>query len=282
MLDAGIHISLGGEKAVNKADHISRTRSDQSLVIAIDGPAGAGKSSVARKLADELGFAFLDTGALYRCVTLAVLRAGLPMDKNNDGEIQRFAESLSIDVDGDRVKLNGEDVTQAIRQPEVSAAIGRIADNVGVRRALTRQQRALTSGQRVVTEGRDQGTEVFPDSPCKIFLVASPEERANRRLKELQSRGIGVEYNDVLQQQIKRDREDQSRPVGALRKADDAIEVCTDNKSLEQVVGQLFRIVRDRLERQAVINAEGQASVSQEHAPATDTQSKSTPRRSWN
>lgn len=216
-----------------------------SLVITIDGPAGAGKSTVAQHLAKRLEFDFLDTGAMYRCVTLAVLRNGISL--TNAPRIEALADQLQIDVQSDKVLLNGEDVSQEVRTPKIAAAIGLIADNVSVRNTLSSLQRSWATGRRVVTEGRDQGTEVFPDSPCKIFLNASPEERATRRLAEMQERGIETTYEQVLAQQIKRDQDDYSRPVGALRKAEDAIDICTDGLSLEDVVEKLEGITRDRL-----------------------------------
>lgn len=220
--------------------------STSGLVVTIDGPAGAGKSSVARKLADQLGFDFLDTGAMYRCVTLAVLRRGL--ETSDERSVLALADQLTIELAGASVHLNGEDVSDAIRTPEVAEAIGRIADNVAVRRLLSRLQREWTVGRRVVTEGRDQGSEVFHDSPCKIFLVAGSAERARRRHCELAARGIELEWATVLEQQNKRDLEDRSRPVGGLRKAEDAIEVCTDEKTLDEVVAELRVVVVERLQ----------------------------------
>ncbi len=224
------------------------TRPTAGLVVTIDGPAGAGKSSVAHKLADQLGFDFLDTGAMYRCVTLAVLRRGI--ETNDEPSVLALADQLSIEVDGATVHLNGEDVSEAIRTPQVATAIGRIADNVAVRRLLSRLQREWTVGRRVVTEGRDQGSEVFHDSPCKIFLVAGSDERARRRHCELAARGIELELATVLEQQNQRDLEDRSRPVGGLRKAADAIEVSTDGKTLDGVVAELRSVVVERLQLQ--------------------------------
>ncbi len=220
--------------------------SRSSLVIAIDGPAGAGKSSVAKLLAEQLQFDFLDTGALYRCVTLAVLEAGIT--PGDEAAVAKLASGLRIDLDGDSVLLNGQDVSTEIRSPEVAAAIGRIADNLAVRKLLTKWQRDWTCGRRVVTEGRDQGSEVFYDSPCKFFLVASSEERAQRRLNELHARGIELDFDAVLSQQNKRDQEDFSRAIGGLKKSEDAIEVCTNGLSLDEVVARLLKFVARRLE----------------------------------
>ncbi len=217
----------------------------QSVVITIDGPAGAGKSTVAGRLAASLGFDFLDTGALYRCVTLACLRQHV--DLADRRAVVAVAEQLNIQLNGTQVAMNGEDVSLAIREPDVTRNIGAIADNQAVRTLLTSIQRECAVGRRMVTEGRDQGTVVFPDSPCKIFLVASPEERARRRVKELGSKNIEVTYEEVLQMQEQRDARDAARPVGALRKATDAIEVCTDGLSFDEVVERLRQIVVERL-----------------------------------
>jgi len=217
----------------------------QCFVITIDGPAGAGKSTVAGKLAKSLGFDFLDTGALYRCVTLACLRASIAL--SDESSVLQVARRLVIQLDGSRVTMNGENVSEQIREPEVTKNIGAIADNQAVRALLTSIQRECAAGRSMVTEGRDQGTVVFPDSPCKIFLMASPEERAKRRVNELADKQIEVSYEEILEMQERRDAGDAARPIGALRRADDAIEVCTDGLTFDEVVEQLRQIVAERL-----------------------------------
>lgn len=216
-----------------------------SIVVTIDGPAGAGKSTVAKLLADSLGFEFLDTGAMYRSVTLAVLTRGVsPSDQQ---AVFELARGLQIELEGGQVRLDGQDVSELIRRPEVGLAIGLIADNVPVRQLLSQWQREWARGRRVVTEGRDQGSEVFVDSPCKIFLVASSEERAKRRQAELAEKGIDLDWQTVLEQQNRRDQQDRSRPVGGLRRAEDSIEFSTDGLNLKEVLDRLEDLVRNRL-----------------------------------
>lgn len=211
------------------------------MIITIDGPAGAGKSSVAKAVAKRLGFRFLDTGAMYRAVALAGLRAGV--DWSRPDELAQLAETLQIEVDGDRTLLDGEDVTDAVRQSEVTAVTRFAADSAPVRDRLVQLQRALAIGGNVVTEGRDQGTVAFPNAERKIFLTASPEERARRRLWDLRRQGETASFADVLARQQRRDREDADRPVGPLRKAPDAIEVRTDGLSFDAVVDCLVQLV---------------------------------------
>ncbi|MCI0360981.1 MAG: (d)CMP kinase [Planctomycetaceae bacterium] len=214
------------------------------MIVTIDGPAGAGKSSIARRLAERLSFQFLDTGAMYRAVALAALRRGL---SDGDGDaIAKLAGELSIDMRHERTILNGEDVSAAIRTSDVSAAVYLAADNVAVRQRLVELQRQIAQGRDTVTEGRDQGTVAFPEAQCKIFLTASPEERARRRLAELVARGEPITLEQVLSQQADRDRRDAERPVGALIKAPDAIEVWTDGLTPEEVVDRLEQIVRSQ------------------------------------
>lgn len=207
------------------------------MIVTIDGPAGAGKSSVARALARRLGFRFLDTGAMYRAVALAGLRRGLDWDSPD--VLARLAQQLDIQVSGDRIVIDGEDVTEVVRTSEVTAVTRYAADNPQVREHLVQLQRVLARNDDIVAEGRDQGTVVFPNAECKIFLTASPEERARRRLRDLQSQREPATLEQVLAAQQRRDREDASRPVGPLIPAPDAVEVCTDGLALEQVVDKL-------------------------------------------
>ena len=207
------------------------------MIITIDGPAGAGKSTVARALARRLGFRFLDTGAMYRAVALAALRRGLDWDAPDD--LARLARKLDIRTVGERILLDGEDVTEAVRTSEVTAVTRYAADNAQVREFLVELQRKLAGNDDVVTEGRDQGTVAFPRAECKIFLTASPAERARRRLLDLQSQGEPVTLEQVLAAQERRDREDATRAVGPLAPAADAVMVCTDGMTLEEVVERL-------------------------------------------
>ncbi len=215
------------------------------MIITIDGPAGAGKSTVARALARRLNFRFLDTGSMYRAVALAALRRGYDWDVPED--LARLARRLEIVVDGDRIAVDGEDVSEAVRSTEVTAVTRYAADNPQVRECLVELQRRLAGGDDVVVEGRDQGTVAFPDAECKIFLTAGAEERARRRLGDLQSQGEPVTFEDVLASQECRDREDASRPVGPLRPAADAIEVRTDGMTLEEVVDRLEEIAMGKM-----------------------------------
>jgi len=215
------------------------------MIVTIDGPAGAGKSTVARALARRLGFVYLDTGAMYRAVALAGLRRGLDWDR--PAELAQLAGELTIEVAGNRILLDGEDVTEAVRTSEVTAVTRHAADNLEVRRQLVELQRAVAAGNDVVTEGRDQGSVAFPRAECKIFLTASPEERAARRLRDLAGQGEAAVIDRVLGDLNRRDREDAERPVGALVRPSGAVEVSTDGLGVEQVVDRLESIVRERL-----------------------------------
>jgi cytidylate kinase len=209
------------------------------MVIAIDGPAGAGKSTVARALAGRLGLTYLDSGAMYRCVALAALRSGTGLD---DAEgLGRLARGLEIALTGTRVSLNGEDVTEAIRRPEVSAAASRVSVHRDVREAMVERQRALIANGDYVVEGRDIGTVVSPDAPLKVFLTASDAERARRRASETHE-----PLERVLADQASRDARDRKRPHGALRAAADSAEIDTTRLEVDEIVDRIVALARNR------------------------------------
>jgi CMP/dCMP kinase len=209
------------------------------MVIAIDGPAGAGKSTVARAVAAALGFTYLDSGAMYRCVALAALERGDELD--NPGAIGELARSLLIELDDRSVGLDGRDVSAAIREPVVTEAASRVSVHPPVREAMVERQRELIDAGRYVAEGRDIGTVVSPDAPLKVFLTASAEERARRRAAQ-----TGEDEAAVLAAQRERDERDENREHSALRAADDAIEIDTTGLSLDEVVARVVDLARER------------------------------------
>lgn len=180
---------------------------------------------------------------MYRAVALAAMRCGHAWDR--PGELVVVARNLKIQVTEDRILLDGEDVTEAVRSSEVTALTRFAADNPGVRQLLVQLQREVADGRDIVTEGRDQGTVAFPDAECKIFLTASPQQRALRRLQDLAAQGETTTLDEVLADISRRDKQDASRPVGALVAAPDAIEVFTDGMTVEQVVDCLAAVVRE-------------------------------------
>jgi len=209
------------------------------MVIAIDGPAGAGKSSVARAVAEELGFTYLDSGAMYRCVALAAIEAGIGLD---DGEaLGVLAGGLEIALDGRRALIGDRDVSAAIREPGVTAAASHVSVHPSVREAMVARQRPLIAAGNYVAEGRDIGTVVSPDAPLKVFLTASDEERARRRAAQ-----TGEDFESVLDAQRRRDARDTEREHGALRAAADAVDLDTTDLGLEEVVGRIVALARER------------------------------------
>ena len=217
-----------------------------SLVIAVDGPAGTGKSSVSRSLARSLGARYLDTGAMYRIVTLAVLRAGIDLDDVEAVSAAAADVDLAVgyDPDEDRSYLAGEDVSAEIRGDEVTRAVSAVSAVLDVRSRLVQLQRELAAGQdSVVVEGRDIGTVVLPGADVKIFLTASAEERARRRNDQNIASGLGDDYEAVLADVKRRDHLDSTRKVSPLRAADDALVVDTSDMSEPQVVSHLLELV---------------------------------------
>jgi CMP/dCMP kinase len=215
------------------------------MIVTIDGPAGAGKSSAARSLAQRLGFEFLDTGAMYRAVTLALLRAGC--DLADTKSLTGLLDAMRLEMPPGRVVLDGEDVTGIIRTPQLTGLTGATADNALIRRRLVALQRAIALGRNFVTEGRDQGTIVFPDATCKFFLVADPVERARRRHREMLSRGQTIAFDEVLAAQRLRDERDTARNIAPMVPAVDAIILDSTALTPEQVVVVMEREVRRRM-----------------------------------
>jgi CMP/dCMP kinase len=209
------------------------------MLIAIDGPAGAGKSTVARAVAERLGFTYLDSGAMYRCLALATLRSGI--DPDDAVAVGRVAEGLELRLGPASVELAGEDVSAEIRSPQVSAAASRVSVHRPVREAMVTRQRLLVEDGGWVAEGRDIGTVVCPDAPLKVYLTASEEERARRRARE-----IGADPPAVLAEQRDRDERDRGRAHGALRPAEDAVEVDTTGLPIERVVERIAELAASR------------------------------------
>ncbi|MBX3419601.1 MAG: (d)CMP kinase [Pirellulaceae bacterium] len=215
------------------------------MIVTIDGPAGAGKSTVSRLLAAELGFRFLDTGSMYRAITWAALDRQVPLDDH--AGLAALAGAVTIVVTDQGLTVDGADVTRAIRDPTVTRNIGPVADNPEVRRVMVELQRRIASDGDYVCEGRDQGTVAFPNAECKIYLTASPEHRAQRRVGDLAERGLSGDYETILEEQMARDFRDQNRAVGRLQQAPDAIVVDTDNLSVDEVVQKLKQIVQTKI-----------------------------------
>jgi cytidylate kinase len=209
------------------------------MVIAIDGPAGAGKSTVARAVSAALGFTYLDSGAMYRCVALAGIERGAELDEAE--AMGALARSLRIELDGERVELDGRDVSAAIRESQVTEASSRVSVHPSVREAMVERQRELIAAGCYVAEGRDIGTVVSPEAPLKVFLTASAEERARRRAAQ-----TGEDETAVLAAQHERDERDESREHSALRAADDAVEIDTTGLGLDEVVRRIVDLARER------------------------------------
>ncbi|HVN32046.1 MAG TPA: (d)CMP kinase [Thermoanaerobaculaceae bacterium] len=222
------------------------------LIIAIDGPAGAGKSATARELAVRLALPYLDTGAMYRAVALLARRAGLErLDADGQARVVGFAERLAVSFRGDpraqRVILDGEDVTDALRAPDVSQMASVVSAIPEVRRQMVRRQRELAARSGGVIEGRDIGTVVFPDATLKVFLTAEPEVRARRRFEELGRRGVAASWEDVLEEQRERDRRDSTRADSPLRPAEGAVVLDTSRLTLAEVVDALAALLSQTL-----------------------------------
>jgi cytidylate kinase len=211
----------------------------QGMLIAIDGPAGSGKSTVAAAVAEKLGLPYLDTGAMYRTFTLKVLRSGIPVE--SEDLLSELAEKTKIELSDGRVLLDGEDVTAEIRTPEVDASVSAIAAHAAVRSIMVRLQRAIAQTGAVV-EGRDIGTVVLPDARLKVFLVATPEERARRRHAEISGRQL-VDVEQVKREIIERDALDSNRKVSPLVPAKDAIVIDSTGRRVDEIVEQIISLL---------------------------------------
>lgn len=215
------------------------------MIVTIDGPAGTGKSTVARLLAKQLGFAFLDTGSMYRMIALRSLMQGI--DAGNAEALEELTHQTRMELVGGVIQLDGEDVEGQIRTAEVTKVASLVAQVPAVRTELVRRQREIASINNIVCEGRDQGTVAFPHAECKFFLTADPAERARRRQAELLAKGEAIEFDQLLQEQTARDQRDEVREVAPLRPADDAVIVDTTFCSVDEVVRILEQTVRERV-----------------------------------
>ena len=218
------------------------------LTIAIDGPAGAGKSTAAKRLARRLGYTLLDTGAIYRAVALVARERGIDWaDGRHCADVaQSLTISFAFDGERNRVYLAGRDVSDAIRQPEINEGASRVSALPEVRAALLDLQRRLAEGGGVVAEGRDVGTVVFPNADVKVFLTASAEARARRRFEEDQAKGLSVAYEQVLAEQIARDERDSKRATAPLKQAEDAVLVDSSDLTIDQVVERIAHLAETR------------------------------------
>jgi cytidylate kinase len=211
-------------------------------VITIDGPSASGKGTIARRVAEALGFHFLDSGALYRAVALAAIRR--PIDLENELEVSDIALKLQVRFRGNAVILDGGDVTDALRAEDVGIAASRVAAYPGVRAALLERQRAFRASPGLVADGRDMGSVVFPDARLKVYLTASAEERARRRYKQLMEKGMSASMGALLQEIRDRDARDSARAVSPLQKCADAIELDSTGVAIDTVVAQVLEAYR--------------------------------------
>jgi cytidylate kinase len=216
------------------------------IIVAIDGPAGAGKSTIARRVADRLGFIYINTGAMYRAIALWALRNGTSLDDMHRLERLALEAKIEFSVGDGRILLNGEDVTDALYTPEVAAAASKVSVVPGVRRALVPVQRGIAQTSSVVMEGRDIGSVIFPEAQVKVFLDAHPEERARRRAEELKERGEQLGVESVSAEIQERDSRDRSRKEAPLVQSPDAVLLDTTSLSPDEVEEQILRLVRSR------------------------------------
>ena len=225
-------------------------KKSKKITIAIDGPAASGKSTTARLVAEKLSYIYIDTGAMYRAVTLKVLNQNIPV--TDQEAVARIAKDIDIQFEKNNQKtiiyMDGEDVSDAIRTPEVDRQISPVAANPKVRKILVKKQQEMGREGGVVLDGRDIGTVVFPNAELKIFMVASVEERAKRRLKDLENQGIQADLEKIKEEIRYRDLQDMKRSYGPLKKADDAIEIDTTDLTIEQQVEKILELTKKYIE----------------------------------
>lgn len=220
-----------------------------SFVVAVDGPAGSGKGTITKRIKEEMGLINLDTGATYRCVALEVLKYGY--DVSQEEEIVKLLDNINIEIENegkeDIIFLNGEDVSKKIREKPVTSIVSQISCIIPVREKMVILQRKLAEGKNVIVEGRDIGTLVFPNADIKIYLDANEEIRAQRRYKQSLEKGIQTTYEEVLENIKLRDYNDKNKKVGALKKAEDAVTIDTSNITVEEVVEQVKKLIKEKI-----------------------------------
>ena len=225
-----------------------------SYIVAIDGPAGSGKGTITKLVAKDLGLVSIDTGMLYRCHALAVLQNNI--DISDEEKVEEILEKIDIDLKNKNNKqsvfLNGEDVTNQIRTPEVTGIVSKTSSILGVREKITKLERKigyewLKEGKNIIMEGRDITTVVFPEAKVKIYLDATPEERAKRRYKQNQILGIDMPYEEILENIKIRDKNDMEKEIGALKKAEDAIYIDSTNMTIEEVVNKVIETIKEKM-----------------------------------
>lgn len=209
----------------------------KNFIVAIDGPAGSGKSTVAKILAKKYAMTYLDTGAMYRMCALYFIENEISIDKKKN--IEEHLPLINIDIEKDKFFLNGKDVSLEIRTPKVTGMVSYVAKIKEIREKMVELQRKISEGKDVILDGRDIGTVVFPNADLKVFLVASPEERAKRRMKDYEEKGIHEDYEKVLASILERDFIDSTRKEGPLKKASDAVEISTDGDTIDETVAKL-------------------------------------------
>ncbi len=216
-----------------------------NYIVAVDGPAGSGKSTISKIIAKEYNLTYLDTGAMYRMVALNSLESNI--DLEDIGAVNKMLDEISIDIDGNKFILNGQDVSEEIRTPRVTGIVSDVAAIKEIRVKLVDLQREISKGKKVILDGRDIGTVVFPNAQLKVFLVASPEERAMRRLKEYDSKGVEITFEEVLASIKNRDHIDSNRKESPLKKAEDSIEIDTSSKTIDEVCEEISSLIQQRI-----------------------------------